>query len=221
MKKLLLILLSFTSLSCSTQETFIEEAKTKPKVLVIGNSITACPPGGEWVGNWGMAATAPEKDFCSLLEKGMNAERLDRKNIAIWENNFYCSEEHYSITTSLQYDYIIIKIGENVSDLTHFKTELQKLVDYYEQYGDKIVLVSTVWSQYEFDTNGNPHEVPSDKDRIIKEVALENNHIFVDISEMKVDASNYAWGEYSDNAINSHPNNQGMKFISDKILIKL
>ena len=92
---------------------------------------------------------------------------------------------HYKkVTNSLtveesKNDYLILKIGENVTNLVNFKTELQKLTDYYSNYADKIILVTTVWKQYEFDSLGNPYEVPSDKDRIITEVALENNFILV------------------------------------------
>jgi hypothetical protein len=223
MKRLFVVLIAALLISCSSEQTILEQTQVKPskKVLVIGNSITKSPPGGEWLGNWGMAASAPEKDFCSLLEKGMDAELLDRKNIAIWENNFNCSEEHYSITTSLQYDYIIVKIGENVSDLINFKVELQKLIDYYEQYGNKIVLVTTVWGQYEFDVDGNPYGVPSEKDKAIKEVALENSHIFVDISEIQNDPIYYALGQFNDAGVAAHPSDLGMEFIANKILSKL
>jgi hypothetical protein len=214
MKKLFIILITLVLASCSK-----EEIKKEPlKIMVIGNSITYSPEFGEWKGNWGMASTSPEKDFCGIIGKNTN---LDRKNIAVWENDFYCSQEYYTITTSLKYDYLILKIGENVTNLVNFKTELQKLTEYYSNYADKIILVTTVWKQYEFDSLGNPYEVPSDKDRIITEVALENNFILVDISEMKEDVSNYAWYEYEDSSIACHPNDKGMKFIADKILEKI
>ncbi len=45
--------------------------ETPKKVLILGNSITWHPPGPDlnWFGNWGMAATAADKDFLSLLTK--------------------------------------------------------------------------------------------------------------------------------------------------------
>jgi len=215
MKKLIIIATALLFLSCSK-----EEIVKQPTILVIGNSITESPSGGEWKGNWGMASTSKENDFCSLVEKSFDA-KLDRKNIAVWENNFNCEIEHYYLVTSIKYDYIILKIGENVSDLVNFKIELQKLTDYYSNYTNNIVLVTTVWSQYDFDELGNPFEVPSDKDRIISEVALENDFILVDISQMKQESSNYALGEYDDDAIGSHPNDNGMKFIADKIIEKI
>ena len=87
MKKL--ILLSSILLSSCTVET---ELKEKQSILVIGNSITAHEPLGEWKGNWGMAATSPDKDFCGILSQTFD---LDKKTIAVWENNFNCSEEYY------------------------------------------------------------------------------------------------------------------------------
>jgi hypothetical protein len=45
--------------------------KTPKKVLILGNSITWHPPGPDinWFGNWGMAASAADRDFLSLLIK--------------------------------------------------------------------------------------------------------------------------------------------------------
>jgi hypothetical protein len=218
MKKLLLLSVMLLSLtSCSKDEV----DNTPPKVLVIGNSITQCAPGGEWLGNWGMAASSPDKDFCSLLKTELQTDVLNRKNIAVWENNFNVGVEHYGITTSLQYDYVVIKVGENVSDVCNFKDALKKLVNYYKKYGNNIILVTTVWSQYQFDSSGNPYEVISIKDKIIREVSIENKCILVDLLEMKSDPTNYAWGEYQNSGIASHPNDKGMKFISDKILFEI
>jgi hypothetical protein len=218
MKKLLLLSVMLLSLtSCSKDEV----DNTPPKVLVIGNSITQCAPGGEWLGNWGMAASSPDKDFCSLLKTELQTDVLNRKNIAVWENNFNVGVEHYGITTSLQYDYVVIKVGENVSDVCNFKDALKKLVNYYKKYGNNIILVTTVWSQYQFDSSGNPYEVISIKDKIIREVSIENKCILVDLLEMKSDPTNYAWGEYQNSGITSHPNDKGMKFISDKILFEI
>ena len=73
-----------------------------------------------------------------------------------------------------------------------------------------------------FDENNTPYEVPSQKDRIIKEVAFEKGYILVDISEMKNNNSMFAWDEYPNNgAIGSHPNDKGMEFIANKIKEKL
>lgn len=217
MKKLFLLLTILIVFSSCTTECN-ENIPKRKSILVLGNSITKCQPGGEWTGNWGMAASSPNKDFCGILSKYYE---LESKNIAIWENDFNCSEEHYKFVTSKKYDFIIIKIGENVSNLVDFKQELTKLTDFYSNYTNKIILVTTVWKQYDFDTNGNPFEVPSVKDKIITEVALENNIILVNISKMKDDSNYYAWNEYQNNSIASHPNDLGMEFIANSILEKI
>mgnify|MGYP003653006734 CR=1 FL=1 len=219
MKKIILILISVALLSCSGNEVnLVEKEVTNPRVLVLGNSITKCSPVGEWNNNWGMAASSPDKDFCYLIEKGLNAKSLNRLNISVWENNFFCEEQYYKILPTINYDFIIVKVGENVENVKEFKVELKNLLNYYKNFGNKIILVTTIWSQYSFDENGNPFEVVSDRDRIIKEVSFENNFTLVDISEMKIDPKYYAWEEYSDSSIGSHPNDLGMKYISDKIL---
>ena len=214
MKKLILLLSSILLSSC-TPET---ELKEKQSILVLGNSITAHEPLGEWKGNWGMAATSPDKDFCGILSQTFD---LDKKTIAVWENNFNCSEEYYKFISDKQYDYVIFKIGENVSNTEDFKLEFQKLIDLYKNYGENLVLVTTIWKDYKFNEDNIPQEIESKRDKIIRELALENNLILVDLSEMKENPKNYAWGEYEDGAIASHPSDKCMKFIADRILENL
>ena len=81
--------------------------------------------------------------------------------------------------------------------------------------------IKTIWKDYKFNEDNIPQETESKRDKIIRELALENNLILVDLSEMKENPKNYAWGEYGDGAIASHPSDKGMKFIADRILENL
>ena len=63
------------------------------KILILGNSITrhSPSPGIGWTGDWGMAASAKEKDFSHLLagllgKRGRNVE-LRARNVADFERD--------------------------------------------------------------------------------------------------------------------------------------
>lgn len=102
------------------------------KILVIGNSITQHSPAADkgWLGNWGMAATAPEKDYVhQLLAKAqMVNENAQMKwvNISEFEKYFYSWEHEtpwdaFDIAKYQEYvdfdaDIIICTVGANVKN---------------------------------------------------------------------------------------------------------
>lgn len=53
MKLLKVVFIALLVVSCSNDT----ETNKPLSMLVIGNSITKAEPGGEWLGNWGMAAS--------------------------------------------------------------------------------------------------------------------------------------------------------------------
>ena len=65
---LLLIMVLVSAVSVSFGQ---ETGKVSPRVLILGNSITRHGPKADidWHTNWGMAASALEKDFAHILIK--------------------------------------------------------------------------------------------------------------------------------------------------------
>ena len=229
MKKIMLILSLFSLFSCSENvinDIIIEPQDKSISVLVIGNSITHSAPSGEWEGDWGMAATSAEKDFCGVIKSSLELEGfkidLDKKNIAVWERDFSCEINILMPPITKHYDYIIIKLGENVPDNSEtFEIEFEKLTRFYSNFGRKIILVTTVWRQYSFTEDGIPYEVPPMKDIIIRRVSINNDYDIADISDIKENQNYFAWYEYENTGIGSHPNDLGMEFIANKILQKI
>ena len=93
------------------------------KVLIYGNSIALHGPKPDigWTNNWGMAASASEKDFAHLVATGLEA-KLGRKadfrirNLAVLERNFttnVATVAQISADARWKPDYVVVAIGEN------------------------------------------------------------------------------------------------------------
>lgn len=214
MKKVILFL-TVIFFSCTAEER-VEKQKN---ILVIGNSITECLeiPLKGWYGNWGMAASSPDKDFCALLgeKTGSTIHKLPLRG---WEGNTGTDLDTYIFPTTVSYDYIVIKIGEN-SDPSNieYRQKFKEMVEYFQQFGSEIIVVSMVWPEYAFTEEGVPYITESRIDKAMREICQEKDLKFVDISEMQKDRSYYAYDEYADAQVACHPNDKGMQFIADKI----
>jgi alpha-galactosidase len=209
MKKLIYTaLLSLLLIGCAKEEI----TKKDVSVLVIGNSITMSNsnPDIGWNGNCGMAASSIDKDFCSQLRYLLLADyknvNLDRTQLAWWESNF-SYDYTWQIDLTKSYDYIVIELGENVSNYSQYKNALNKLIADFKTTNSKIILVSNAWHKPEVDN-------------IEFEICQENNYQFCDISAMYSD-SNYYATEYENQEVAAHPNNEGMMFMANSIYLTI
>ena len=94
------------------------------KVLFLGNSITLHGPAPEigWTGNWGMAASAQEKDYVHLLldriaKAAGGKPQVMIKNVADFERrlNDYNLRDELKQELAFEADVIIIALGENAA----------------------------------------------------------------------------------------------------------
>ena len=95
------------------------------KVLFIGNSITLHEPLAKigWTNNWGMAASAAEKDYVHLVTKGIE-KKTGRKaevkvyNCAAFERDFKTDDLKWAdALAAFDPDVFILAIGENMPNL--------------------------------------------------------------------------------------------------------
>lgn len=202
--------------------------ETKPqaqvhKVLFLGNSITLHGPNKAvgWQANWGMAASAPEKDFVHLVTRalasaqGRAPETLVR-NIADFERQFAAYDVAGKLKDAFQFqpDLAIVAIGENVPKLdsaqtqAQFKDALMKLLQSVKANGQPTIVVrSSFW----------PDPV---KDRILEQACREIGGRFVDLRAVGKDKANYASSErqFSNAGVARHPGDKGMQAIAAAIL---
>lgn len=209
----------------STVAPLPKAEKDRPvrRILFLGNSITRHGPKPEigWTSDWGMAASARDKDFVHLVTSSISrtagtAPRVMVRTIAAFERRHatYDLDEELSEAFEFRADLIIVAIGENVPRLDSKKSKAQ----FAESFGKllrrlkadnhpTIVVRSCFWA--------NPT-----KDEILRQGCLEAGGIFVDIGKLGKDESNYARSErkFPHKGVAAHPGDKGMQAIADAVL---
>lgn len=126
---------------------------TYTKWVALGNSITIHPITSYWWGEWGMAASTRAKDWVHQLNtkiQGLNpiAPTFSAHNIGAWEqahttfdknafNSYFAGDE----------DLVVIRLGENVSDLTNYEMSFNNLITYVKSKAPlaKIIVTGNFW----------------------------------------------------------------------------
>ena len=202
------------------------------KILFLGNSITVHPPLVErgWHGNWGMAASALEKDYVHVLAKQINEHTGGSLRIAIADpamknpdgstllgdatvvNIAEILERKYTSYDSSRLrsqaaarpDVVVLQFGENVRmdsfDSVAFTGSLKKLVGDLKESSNPTIFVTS-----------QIYGPNVDLDRIKQQIVAEDpgHRVFVDLSAFRSEPSN--------NGFLDHPSDQGMKVIADTL----
>lgn len=213
MKKIFLLLLipiTLIAYACNGPDK-----KKELNVLVVGNSITYHAPKPElgWSGDWGMAASAPDKDFESLLHKKLDEDgkykiNFYAKNIAYWENDFHYDLNQFSDISGKTYDILIVRLGENVNEkgpeFSNYEQELIKMINHFKSKGTKVIITGTVW-------------LSPAKDAIQQKVAKDNGYVYIPLNDFQAEPKNYAYGKFPNEQVAAHPSDFGMETLADKI----
>ena len=130
------------------------------KVLIYGNSIARHRPLPSigWTNDWGMAASAPSKDFAHLVVAGLEAKLGKEadfriRGVAAIERNFttnIASIAEISDDIAWSPDYVVIAIGENSpnvdkSNAPAFQKMLEDLARPFAKRGAKVVMRAPFW----------------------------------------------------------------------------
>ena len=194
------------------------------KILFIGNSITRHMPKADigWEHDWGMAASAPEKDYVHqtvaiLKEHGLCVD-FAFANFSRWEVNYWDDTVLEECDKFLQYqpDLIVIRIGENVwSRMVRHKLDeiplypcFDRMVKAFAKNGAQIVLTDLFWQ----------HE-PIDEP--IHRVAAENGYPLVHLGDLGELDENKAVGLFEHKGVAAHPGDLGMYRIAQRIASKI
>lgn len=202
-----------------------DSVSSKPlKVLILGNSITKHAPDTNigWYGNWGMAASAREKDYVHQLIAKVKGKypllQVKYQNIATIENRFteeiapqVRENDEFQACADFKADIIIMTIGANihVDKGTFTKDKYGEMISAFQTNPDAKVIVGM--------TTLTGEEVKS----ILSGYAAEHNCPLVDMAFTRGEHPEYfpKDGDYGENGggVCLHPNDAGMEVMASKL----
>ena len=218
MNKIVRISLALITLFIGLAQTRATEGHQQKigKILFLGNSITRHGPSTkvDWTGNWGMAASAEEKDYVHQVLRAISEATGKQPeamvvNIAAYEREFATYEviEKQKAAFTFKPDVVVLAIGENVPALKtdqakmELKASLLKLLRALQRENKPAILVrSCFWAD------------PA-KDEVLRQACEEAGGIYVDISQLGKDQANYARSErtFKNSGVANHPATRACK----------
>ena len=197
----------------SSEISFLGDPNAPLKILVLGNSITRHGPAEAigWYGDWGMAASAPEKDYVHRLHKMLTENGMDSymmvRQASYWERNFKDSEclLKYAEEKAFGANIVIFRLCENVckEDFADLKEATKAFVSYVAPEGATVVITSSFWKNPKLDS-------------ALKDASEDLGGIFVNIGY--TDDSMMAIGKFEHHGVSIHPGDEGMEMIAKNIL---
>lgn len=193
-----------------------DATKKGPRVLFVGNSITLHGPRPEigWTNNWGMAASARDKDYVHLLQRKIAAAQPEAQccllqvagsfERAFFKPDWSC-EKSYAWARAFKPDVIVLFFGANVpkdydagklASARTFGAALEAFLDYVDPEKRAFVLLSQGFY------------VRPKLDAEKAAVAQKRGCAFVNLEDIRARAD--AHGRYN------HPGDLGMQLIADR-----
>lgn len=191
------------------------------RILFAGNSITLHGPKADigWDGNWGMAASCPEKDYVHLLMNQVEKSHTDASycicHVSDWERGYRNPDSFWETFLPAQQfdaDIIILRLVENCpADGFHaeaFHKSYSDLVRFLNPNGRaKLIFTTGFWRH------------PGDE--VIQKTAEEFESPCVELGDLGEQDEMKAVGLFWHEGVASHPGDLGMKQIAERILKEL
>ena len=158
-----------------------------------------------------------EKTNLKEIEKKFGKVNYCIANCGEWELHYYQDERifDWSEARDFQADVVVIRIGENIWQAKEkFKAHpiaphYAKMVDYFcSNPNAKVVLTDLFWCNEEIDS-------------AIRAVAKEKNYPLVSLNDLGECDENMAIGQFWNEGVAIHPNDQGMRKIAERIVEKI
>lgn len=196
----------------SSEVSFLGRPEAPLKILIVGNSITRHGPKADigWNFDWGMAASAPEKDYVHrlygiLTERGKDVYMRIRQ-ASYWERNFkdpaclerFCDEKKFGA------DLVVFRLGENVEreDVPYLKDAIKEFMGYICPKGAAAIFTTCFWKN-------------EGRDGAIAGAAEELGFSCVDIS--CTEDRMMALGQFEHHGVSIHPSDCGMEMIASRL----
>ena len=190
------------------------------RVMFAGNSITLHGIKKEigWEHEWGMAASAKEKDYVHMLMSKIKECDEDAVfcicQVAQWERSYKKGTDTYKyFETAREFnaDIIIGRFIENCAaadfDSECFKKEYDEFIKYLNAANGRVILTTGFWKH------------PGDD--MIKKLADENGYPLAELGDLGELDEMKAIGLFEHDGVAAHPGDKGMKAIAERIWEKM
>ena len=190
------------------------------RVLFVGNSITrhGVKPEIGWHGDWGMAASAEDKDYVHRVVAGRTA-RFGPVSYCVaqgaaWERGFWEDEAllnaSFAPARDFDADLVIIRIGENIprdkAAALPVGEHYARMVKFFAKNPNAAIIATDNFWRIEL------------LDNAFRDAAAENGWIFVQLHDLETLEGTMALGLFEHNGVARHPGDYGMQCIADRIL---
>lgn len=187
------------------------------RILVAGNSICLHGRLDEigWFGNWGMAASCPEKDFVHLLHKAVYEVSPDAVlcivHVSSWESHYHSGEtylEKIKAVQAFEPDVLIMRAVENCPgenlDRELFYKQYARLVEFLDpENRAKRIITTSFW-----------HHL---LDPQIRAYAEEKGYPLVELGDLGEEDEMKAIGLFEHSGVANHPGDRGMELIAKRV----
>ena len=207
MNRALCLLLFLGAAACDYSTSVTGNPAPITNILYLGNSLTIHPPESDvgWTGNWGMAASAIDKDYVHALAAQWPQATFAVLSLTSFELD-YRAFNIASLDSHLQPppDLIVVELGDNVVDNSEFGTYYSELIGHLVANGHSRVLCTSTWFG------------SAAIDAANRNACTRANTTFVDLPGIAADSRNHAESErtFTDAAVGEHPGDRGMAQIA-------
>lgn len=198
------------------------KGKHAVRVLCLGNSITlhGYKADIEWYSEWGMAASKKENDYVHSLKKMFEDEGISCEaigiNISDWERNLNIETLHRYDNEIKTADVIVVRLGENVTDVDGFEIAVNDLVQYLKNRCEQIIVTGCFWESMEKESA----LIKAARNNGVTFVSIDwigqRYDVYPNIGDILYNIDNEPYVVTKD-FIRAHPNDKGMKMIANEI----
>lgn len=199
-----------------------EQRRSGRKVLFAGNSITRHAPKPEigWLFDWGMAASAEDRDYVHIVMRRVREQDPDADfciaQMAAWERAYWLGETvlaPYREAAAFDPDLIILRLAENVPrdrlGEHPFAPAYANLLDFLNPSGRAQVIITTSF----WPAGG--------VDEAIRLVANQRGYPLVELGGLGEQDDMKAVGLFEHKGVAAHPGDAGMAAIAAAIIAQL
>lgn len=194
---------------------YIGEENAAHRILILGNSITRHAPASTigWLDDWGMAASAEEKDFvhryvARLREAGLSTYVMVRQ-ASYWEGHYTDADifTHFEEERAFAPDLIVYRLGENVHnpfDAAVFTPALEAFLRYVAAPHTRFLLTTCFWPS------------PT-RDECTRAVAEKMGGVCLELGDLGQKDEMMALGLFEHHGVSIHPGDLGMDTIAARV----